>query len=251
MARFDIAFRPESLERTVAITVIIPDECKGTDVPLLYLLHGMYGDHTAWTRGSLVERYARERKIAVVMADAENSYYTDQAYGSKYFTFFSKELPLLVHKWFRQLTSDPKKTYIAGLSMGGYGALYLGLSDPFSYAGIASFSGVVDLPGLLNADIDWKHIAVANWGEDFATAVKHSKHDIDTLICDMERSGTPFPRLYVACGTEDFLFESNERFSRRLSNVKGLDFCYEKGAGAHTWDFWNEYLPRALDYLLK
>lgn len=251
MARFDIGYRSPLMERTVQLTVIIPDECTGGDVPLLYLLHGMHGDHTAWTRGTLVERYVRERKIAVVMADAENSYYANQVYGYDYYGFFTKELPEFLHRWFAQLTTDPKKTYVAGLSMGGYGALLLGLSNPQAYAGVASFSGVADLAGHSEDEVSWEGIAVSNWGTDYRKTLPHSRYDLFELVDRLEKAGTPFPRIYLSCGTEDSLLSQNDLFYARMQKVAGADVLYETGPGGHTWTFWDTYLPRALDFFLN
>lgn len=251
MARFDIGCRSQLLNRTVQLTVIIPEECASEDVPLLYLLHGMYGDHTAWTRGSLVERYVRERRMAVVMADAENSYYARQVHGYDYYAFFTEELPAFLHKWFAQLTTDPKKTYVAGLSMGGYGALLLGLSRPKAYAGIASFSGVADLAGHTEDEISWEGIAVSNWGADYRNTLPGSEYDLFALVEKLEKEGAPFPKIYLSCGTEDSLLGQNDLFYARVRNIAGLDVLYETGPGAHTWKFWDASLPRALDFLLN
>ena len=91
------------------------------DIPTLWLLHGMHGDRNSWMNGSAIVRHARARGIAVVMPSAENSFYTDQKYGFKYYTFIAKELPEYLRK-ILPLSKKREKNYIAGLSMGGYGA---------------------------------------------------------------------------------------------------------------------------------
>lgn len=116
-------------------------------LPVLYLLHGAYGDAFSWVRYSNIDRYAQERGMVVVMASAENSFYQDLKSGKKYKTFFTEELPVFIQSVF-PVTKDREKTYIAGFSMGGYGAWYLGLSRPDLYAKAASMSGALDIAGL-------------------------------------------------------------------------------------------------------
>lgn len=250
MARFDIGFRSSMMERVVQLTVIIPDECGESDIPLVYLLHGMHGDHTSWTCRSLAETYARERRVAVVMADAENSFYAKQVYGYDYYGFFTEELPAVLHRWFAQLTTDPKKTYVVGFSMGGYGALLLALSKPGAYAGVASFSGVATLDGQTEEPEAWERIAVSNWGPDYRNTLPHSRYDLLELIDQLERSKTPFPRIYLSCGTEDALLGHSELLYGRVHGIEGVDVHYETAPGGHTWAFWNAQLPLALDFLL-
>jgi S-formylglutathione hydrolase FrmB len=98
-------------------------------LPVLYLLHGAYGDAFSWIRYSNIDRYAQDRGIVVVMASAENSFYQDLKYGRKYYTFFTEELPTFIQNVF-PVSKDRDKTFVAGFSMGGYGAWYLGLRRP-------------------------------------------------------------------------------------------------------------------------
>ena len=99
------------------------DRAAHEDPPLLYLLHGLSDDHTAWTRFTSVERYAAEHGLAVVMPSAGRSFYADERHGHAYWTYVADELPQVVRRFFR-VTDDPARTYVAGLSMGGYGALF-------------------------------------------------------------------------------------------------------------------------------
>ena len=109
------------------------------DVPVLYLLHGMGGNHSVWQRRTSIERYVKDLGIAVIMPSTDLAWYTDTQYDMKYWTFISEELPQLCHELFPQLTTNREKTFAAGLSMGGFGALKLGLLCPEKFAGIADF----------------------------------------------------------------------------------------------------------------
>ena len=143
------------LEMEVMIDVILPQSTKkkigtqsqstGTDLPVLYLLHGMNGNHSVWQRRTSIERYAAEYQLAVIMPSTDLGWYTDTTYEMKYWTFIAEELPQICHELFPQLTQKREKTFAAGLSMGGYGAVKLGLRKPDQFAAVASLSGALAL----------------------------------------------------------------------------------------------------------
>ena len=134
----------EALRMATAVDVILPDQGELSRIKTLYLLHGLTDDCTGWTRYTAVERYARERGIAVVLPEVQRSFYTDMVYGLSYFTYVSEELPAVCRRMFG-LGAAREQNYIFGLSMGGYGAMKCALTYPERYAGAASFSGVADL----------------------------------------------------------------------------------------------------------
>ena len=134
----------ESLRMATAVDVILPDKGALSETKTLYLLHGLTDDRTGWTRYTAVERYARERGIAVVLPEVQRSFYTDMVYGLPYFTYVAEELPAVCRRMFG-LGAAREQNYIFGLSMGGYGAMKCALTYPDRYAGAASFSGVCEL----------------------------------------------------------------------------------------------------------
>ncbi len=121
-----------------------PQDNYQTPFRVLYLLHGYSDDQTAWQRWTSIERYAEGLNLAVVMPAAQNSFYTDMVHGGKFFTFLTEELPAVVHDLF-PLSTERADTFVAGLSMGGYGAFKLALSRPDLYAAAASLSGALDI----------------------------------------------------------------------------------------------------------
>ena len=137
------------LEMEVNVNVILPQETVKkvgtstqaalTDIPVLYLLHGMGGNHSVWARRTSIERYVADLGIAVIMPSTDLAWYTDTQYDMNYWTFISEELPRICHQLFPQLSTKREKTFAAGLSMGGYGALKLGLAKPESFAAVAIF----------------------------------------------------------------------------------------------------------------
>ena len=160
MAFFDCHFFSDALGLTVSAHVLIPQESTrqiGMEsrparaaYPTLYLLHGLSDDHTIWMRRTSIERYAAAKNIAVVMPAVGRSFYQDMASGPRYWTYLSEELPRLMRQFF-PLSSLREDNFAAGLSMGGYGALRLGLACPERFAAAASLSGALDLAGRLAA----------------------------------------------------------------------------------------------------
>ena len=142
MALLTCHVESEVLETSTTFSAIVPQD--EASPPVLYLLHGITDDHTAWSRYTSIERYADEAGLAVVMPSAFNSFYTDEVHGHGYWTFVSEELPRLVRCLFR-VSDRPEHTFAAGLAMGGYGAVKLALTYPDRYAAAASLSGPLDI----------------------------------------------------------------------------------------------------------
>ncbi|GGM24053.1 alpha/beta hydrolase [Micromonospora yangpuensis] len=154
MARIRCDFFSETLGLSTSMTVLLPERAatqigmsgstRTGDPPVLYLLHGLSDDDTTWLRRTSVERYVAPLGLAVVMPQVARSLYADQEYGSQYWTFLSQELPKVCHSFFR-LSRRRADTFVAGLSMGGYGALKWALQQPGRFAAAASLSGALDL----------------------------------------------------------------------------------------------------------
>ena len=214
--------------------------------PVLYLLHGMSDDHTIWLRRTSIDRYASEKGIAVVMPAGDLSFYTDMAYGEKYWQFIAKELPAMCRSMFPMMSAKREDTFVAGLSMGGYGALKCGLRayDTFSWA--AGLSSATDIVGErkngkrhtgLWHDILGDDPEEMAFNDLFEAAEDYAKLD-----------HAPPLHLYIWCGTEDFLYQSNIRFRDHLQRL-GLDLTYEECHGDHRWQYWDEKIQRVLEWL--
>ncbi|HTX91263.1 MAG TPA: alpha/beta hydrolase family protein [Anaerolineales bacterium] len=216
---------------------------------VLYLLHGHSDDHTAWQRWTSIERYVEGLNLAVIMPAVHNSFYTDMAHGGKYFTFMTAELPEVVHGLF-PLSTERADTFVAGLSMGGYGAFKLALSRPDLYAAAASLSGAVDICEVVKGHGDpndraWSE-AMSNVFGDLGK-VKDSPHDLFRLATDVAKAGTK-PRLFQFCGVDDFLYTDNIRF-RDFVKPLGFDYTYLEGPGDHTWGYWDAAIQKVLAWL--
>ena len=217
----------------------------------LYLLHGHSDDHTAWQRYTSIERYAETLNLAVVMPAVHLSFYNDMAHGGKYWQFISEEVPALVRDTF-PLSSKREENFVAGLSMGGYGAFKMALTHPERFTAAASLSGAVDI-----REVVWvnkKDPANKAWLEEMRTVfgdlskVPGSKNDLFMLAKKVSR-GSVKPRLYQCCGTEDELYPQNVRFRDAVRKLP-LDLTYEEGPGEHNWAYWDKMIQNVLAWML-
>jgi Predicted esterase len=246
MANITCNFHSQALEMDAHFNVIIPDQVPDSDnIRTVYLLHGLSDDATCWQRLTSVERYARERGIAVIMPGAARSFYCDMKFGPKYYTHVAKEVVEYTRRLFK-LSTEREDTFVAGLSMGGYGAFKLALKDPATFGAAVSFSGAVDMEARVRANSEFEGLNLI-WGDK--PDLKSSNDDLFDLAQKLEESGSTKPRMYQICGTEDFLYEDNIRF-KNFMQTKSFDYKYVESPGAHTWGFWDQYLPSALDFLL-
>ncbi len=254
MARFQCNVISYVLQRTVDITVIVPSvtipEALGGEAspshvleeryPVLYLLHGMGNNHATWCGYSNIELYAEERNIAVVMISGENKCYRNVPGGDKFFDFIEKELPEFVTNYF-PVSDKPEHSYIAGLSMGGYGSLLHGMSRPERFAAIGAFSAAVEIS--LNMDEE---------------ELKNRNLDIYYLTDKALEEGKRIPPMYIACGEDDFLYEMNCKYKDALTEKK-VDVTWVSLPGyAHEWRFWDmqveeflKWIPRTDSYAAK
>lgn len=250
MACLTVNFRSYALNHDTQITVILPENGPADDIPTLYLLHGMHGNNTSWVRKSNIERFAQEHKLAVVMPEGENSFYADMKYGKNYFTYVADELVAFTRRMFR-LSDKREKTFIAGLSMGGYGALKIALRRPEVFAGAASLSGCLDIATHVQT-CRWEHEAVAIWGEDYKNVVPGSDSDLFHLIRNFPED-KPHPKLFVTCGRQDYLYGESTAFKELMATDagKGFEFHYDEGDGVHNWEFWDHWIKPAATWLFS
>jgi S-formylglutathione hydrolase FrmB len=253
MALIRCDFSSEALELGTSMTVVLPESASnqigitGHDTsappPVLYLLHGLTDDDTAWTRYTSIERYAAARGLAVVMPQVHRSFYADEAHGGKFWTFLSEELPAVVSSFFR-VSTRRDDTFVAGLSMGGYGAFKWALRQPERFAAAASLSGALDLAHIY--EWDKRPHMVELVGRVFAD--RPVAGTPDDLLHLLATSGGDLPRLLLRCGTEDHLLAQNERFvaACREHDVE-LDAGF--GPGAHEWGYWDAQIQAVLDWL--
>lgn len=241
MALFDCSFRPEALGKTTHVFVFYPDGMPKEKCPVLYLLHGLSDDYSIWLRWSAVERYAAKNGMAVVMPDAGTSWYCNQAGGLRYYDYVAKELPAFIQNTFG-IGNDPKKCFIGGLSMGGYGAMKIALRNPGKYAAVAAFSGAYDLEWIRTA-----HTEI--YEADFKTFPWDPLDDPYQLM-ENYPADAPKPPLYLVGGTQDSLFGQSTRM-RDLAIKKGFSVRWEEEPMGHVWDLWDMKIEQAIPWMLN
>lgn len=253
MALIHLSLYSDTLMMDSSVSIIFPQNCQRVlderkplfkgPYKVLYLLHGLKQNETSWTRMSSVERYVSQLPLVVVMPSVHRSFYTDQERGFPYFAYVADELPTLMHEMFN-ISTRKEDTFVAGLSMGGYGAFKLALSRPEQYGYAASLSGALDLVGLRAQQEDNSNDAEMENTFGDLDRVEGSRHDLFALAKGLKDTK---PKLFMSCGTEDFLYAGNKRFYEIFS--KEMSITYHEEAGAHTWDYWDRNIQRVLNWL--
>ena len=259
MALFHVDFSSGALGMCVQMDVILPQRPTGmigiTDnapegkYPTLYLLHGMSDDHTIWQRRTSIERYVADKGIAVVMPCCHLAWYTDMYRGQKYWTYIAEELPAICRQFFPNMSDRREDTWAAGLSMGGYGALKLGLNASDTFSKVVALSGGLDVDAIvkghmLSTDTYWENV----FGP--ADKVAGSENDLFASAERLKASGKALPDVYMWCGTEDFLYDQNVRMRDHLNKL-GYNLTYTESPGDHQWKYWDEHIQKGLDWLTK
>ena len=247
MSLIRMNFYSEALDMFAPVNVILPlprdARTEVRDLPALYLFHGMGDDHTSWLRKTAVERCALEAGLAVIMPDGGLSCYENMAHGARYRDFMADELPRVMREAF-PLSADREKNFIAGCSMGGFGALKLGFAEPekWSAIGILSAAHMEYRP-------DSPRVQAALW--------RVYGGDIDgcdaKIVRDVSRDNESGPALRVwhACGTQDRLRENalkSRAFFEALPQGS-IDYHFEELPGRHDWALWDAMAARFIRWL--
>lgn len=261
MAFIQMNLLSQSLMRTVNVNVILPADkmvfpgmTPREDKPYktLYLLHGVFGSQVDWVNGTNIQRYAEEKDLCVVMPAGENMFYVDQEKSHAFYgEFIGKELVELTRKML-PLSDKREDTFIAGLSMGGYGALRNGLkySDTFGYAAGLSTANIVEGIEERTDDVPF-FLETRSFAESFfgdLDKVAKSDKNIVWLAEKLAAEKKDLPRIFMACGYDDSLLEKN-RHLRAALEKNGFDVTYMEAPGAHEWDFWNTHIKKVLEWL--
>lgn len=254
MAFIELKTYSEALRTKTSINVILPTPLAGESngswyktsnkFPVLYLLHGTYGDEADYTRFSRIESYAQDYYVAIVMMSTGNGCYRNMPRGGPaYYDYVTKELPEMM-QWMFPISAKREENFLCGLSMGGTGTFKLGMTRPDLYGNIAcmsaNFAGWQDRAS--TDDSVWSMAFTA--GEQ----LENTDEDMFYLAEKAVESGDKLPELYVCCGTEDFLYKSNVDFKNHMDKI-GMKYTYHEQPGIHNWDFWDDELRRILNWL--
>jgi S-formylglutathione hydrolase FrmB len=259
MAVFQINFFPQTLRRKMSLTAVIPADTPaepGLSLPevfkTVFLLHGLSGNHTDWLFNAPLPELAARFGLALIMPEGETSFYlNDEARGALFEDFICDELPAFCRRVF-PLSSRREDTAIAGLSMGGFGAIHSAFAHPEVFGSVIALSSalITDAVSRLQEGQGNEVAPYSYYRHVFGPLEKLPGSHSDPKALARELAGKPelWPRLYMACGTEDILIEENRDFHRYLGEL-GFPHGYVEDQGAHDWGFWRPYLAAGLEWL--
>lgn len=241
---------------SVDVSVLIPDNTRqkqfqegvreSVKYQTLYLLHGLSGDYMTYLRSSNIEQYADRHQILVVMPSIYNSAYTDMKYGLDYFTYLSKELMHFIETTF---PASPRREdrFVAGMSMGGYGAYKLGLTCPEKFSAVGGVAGSYHAEYRYQGKVNTvSTLCEALYGDP--PCIIPEVHDIFTLLKNLKAEGSVIPRLYTCCGTEDRRYQDSVDL-KEFADKYEIPLVFEYGSGKHDSAFFDRYIQKILDWM--
>ena len=220
----------------------------------LYLLHGYSGNESDWEYNGIAEDIAFNYNLAVIMITGGNNFYLDRkATGCQYCTFAGEEVVIFTRQLFG-LSDKKEDTLIGGLSMGGFGAIHTALAYPDTFGGAVALSSALIIHDIVNMDPGFSDM-MANYDyykEVFGdlTKVEESDANPEVLYTRLKENGKDIPPIYMAVGTEDFLYQNNQ-IMRKFFEDNNANFKYEEGPGIHDWKFWNAYITKGVEWVLE
>jgi S-formylglutathione hydrolase FrmB len=247
-----VQFRSTLVNATLPYNVILPAgyyRSRVTRYPVLYLLHGLSGHYSDWVARTHVAEYATQYRMIVVMPEGNNGWYTDSATGAahKYESYLLKELIPDVQQRFRTLENRFGRA-IAGLSMGGYGAIKFGLKSPGTFIFAGSISGAFGAPAWTESDLKTPGPIRDSVLSVFGAAGSETRkaNDIFEIVHHLTAARTAtLPYFYLDCGTEDAFFSLNPEFAALLREKK-IPHEYRELPGQHGWDYWDQQVQEVL-----
>ena len=260
MVLFEVNYFSNTLGINTKLNVLLPQQ-KSNEIdskesiindeqPVIYLLHGMGNDESVWMRRTSIERYASQYGFAVVIPTTQLGCYTDTAYGAKYWTYISEELPQFCKEYFNNFSDKKEDTFVAGVSMGGHGALKLALTHPENFKAAASLSGPLNIASESITE-GFKNKRKPFWEGVFGPleSIKGSKNDLIYLLDSLAKNNKihDIPKIYSWCGTEDFLYKNNLEMEDKMKSLK-VDCNFNYSEGEHNWSCWDREIQNVLKW---
>ncbi|MCR5581694.1 MAG: hypothetical protein K6F66_08930 [Pseudobutyrivibrio sp.] len=265
MAVGKFTFFSFSLNRSTTFNIVLPNDVPpmmtegninfNRKMKSMILLHGFCGMEDDWLTQGNAQEMASKYNMAIVIPNGYNSFYLDRkATGDAYGTFIGKDLVEYCRKTFN-LFENREDSYIGGYSMGGFGALHVGLQFKDTFSKIVALSSALIIHQIHEMKPDDEFDGMANYEYYQATfgdlaKVVESDYNPEVLIEQIMVAGQELPGIYMAIGTEDFLYENNQQFKKFLED-KGVTFTYEEEKGIHDFVFWNRFIDKGINWILE
>jgi S-formylglutathione hydrolase FrmB len=250
-----IQFKSKLVGQTLPYSVVLPEDYasparRAQAYPVLYLLHGLSGHYSNWLAKTKLAEYAAQYRMIIVTPEGNDGWYTDSATvpADKYETYIVQELIPEVESRFRALKRREGRS-IAGLSMGGYGALKFGVKYPDKFIFAASMSGALDAAARSEGDprFAWEYLR-ASIMQTFGAPGSQTRadNDLHKLVRNLpaERLAS-LPFLYLDCGTEDGLLATNRELATILLERK-IPHEFRQLPGKHSWEYWDAQVQEVL-----
>lgn len=243
MAFATINYHSHSLKKASSFSVVFPDDpAVARPWGAYYLLHGLSDDHTIWTRRTSIERYVAGLPLVVVMPDGGRGWYTNAADGlSPYEDDLVTDVVGLVDRTF-PVRAERAGRAIGGLSMGGFGAVKIGLKHHEMFSSVNSHSGAF---GFARLDPATALERSPEFTRIFGPAPKGGPDDPFALAEHIDRGRVP--ALRIDCGTDDFLIDQNRAFHEHLDTLR-IAHEYQEFPGAHDWEYWDLHVREAVAF---
>ena len=230
MSIINIKFFSELVHQNVQYNVIIPEKADVKTSKVIYLLHGLYGDSFSWLISGNAKDTAEKYNVILVMPDGYNSFYVNHKNEYKYFDHIAYEV--IEHA--KSIFTLTGPWYIAGLSMGGFGAMLIGLKNDI-FKAIGSFSGAL-LPKK----------AIKDLKISFLNNIYEAITDEYDLLTLLNNRNNKYPFIYTYCGKNDELYKTNLKFSKILPQYCEK-YIFETNDGTHSWEMWSKCLEIFLE----
>lgn len=243
MAWMHVQISSDEIRMPTSIEVLLPQAAveklaQGEKLPVLYLLHDKTGDHSEWLKKAALETYQEEVPIAIVMPSGNASYFVNLKYGKNYQNYIRDELPAICEKLF-PISDKKEEKFLAGVGMGGYGALNIALTPKCPFGVIGAF----------HADIDMKKHYEENpkkMEEIFGSITEYEKsanclyHAVECLP-ETEAENRKLPQIIMMCNQEASITEENKRLYSMIKK-KSEDIELRECTEASGWRYYGECL---------
>lgn len=235
-----------SMNKIIKTVIVKPEgyKKKGKRYPVVYLLHGYAGAYSNWiTKVPSIKRYASLFNIILVCPNGENSWYINSpvSNSSRFESFVGTELIHFIDSSYKTI-ADSKHRAIAGLSMGGHGALMLGIRHKDIFGAAGSMSGAVDLEPLIN-----KYDITRLIGD---TTTNHFNWREYSVLQLADSNSTKGIKLVFDCGVKDFFIQDNRNLHSKL-NAQNIPHDYIERPGGHNWPYWTNAIAYQLLFFRK
>jgi len=248
-----VRFQSKLIGSTLPYNVILPpdyDTSTTTRYPVLYLLHGLTGHYSDWASRSNVADHAAQYRMIIVTPEGNDGWYTNNAGipNEKYESYILDELIPDVAQRYRTIEARYGRA-IAGLSMGGYGAIKFGLKSPLTFAFAASMSGAFAITRVPEKDLRQLAPVLLKLFGPMGSDTRKANDIFDLVENFPANQLAVLPYFYFDCGTEDPLatvFTSNRDLAKLMFDKK-IPHEFRELPGDHSWAYWDQQIPHVLE----